>query len=56
MTRPACPACSATVDRLQRSYGVVAAYPCSCWLTPAAAQQLVDEHRTRTTNPGSRTQ
>jgi hypothetical protein len=38
--RPACPVCAADVDVLQDCYGVVAAYPCNDWLTPAAAHQI----------------
>jgi len=45
--RPTCPRCRAPVERLQRSVGVVAVYPCGCWLSPKAARALVDEHRAR---------
>ncbi len=40
MPRPCCPGCAAPVDRLRDAAGVVAAYPCTCWLTPAQADRL----------------
>lgn len=43
--RPACPNCADRIHRMQRSLGVVAAYPCNCWLTPAQAQAVADSAR-----------
>jgi hypothetical protein len=41
--KPCCARCQARVDRLQRSYGIEAAYPCRCWLTVEQAD-VVREH------------
>jgi hypothetical protein len=30
--RPSCPRCGAPVLRTQHSQGVIAVYPCGCWL------------------------
>lgn len=38
MPRPACPRCGTRTIRPQDSYGVIAVYPCGCWLTPAQAR------------------
>ena len=43
--RPVCPVCGAPIDRMQRSFGVVAAYPCTCWLTPLRADAVADLFR-----------
>ena len=48
MIRPVCPKCSKRVDRMQRSHGVVAVYPCNHWLTPGQAQTVADEYWRRT--------
>lgn len=45
--RLACPTCTAPVDRLQRSYGVVATYPCGCWLHEDIAHRAAREWRER---------
>jgi hypothetical protein len=51
----ACPTCQAPVYRLQPSWphlpggpitGPVAAYGCTCWLTPDQVRALVATHRT----------
>ena len=39
---PPCAICRAPVDRLQQSAGVIAAYPCGCWHTPAQARQVAN--------------
>lgn len=46
-----CPTCGADVDRLQPSFGAVAAYPCTCWLTPAGARSAVRQWREGRTDP-----
>lgn len=43
--RPPCPACTLGVTGLRGSYGVVAAYPCNDWLTPAQASTVRDQAR-----------
>jgi hypothetical protein len=43
--RPACPCCGLPVDRLRRSLGIVAAYPCNDWLTPTQAADVQAESR-----------
>ncbi len=43
--RPTCPECGAVIDRMQRTLGVVATYPCNCWLTPAAARRVAEQWR-----------
>jgi hypothetical protein len=47
MNRPDCPACRGPVQRMQRCHGVVASYPCNCWITPDQAQTVVDDYRAR---------
>ena len=46
MTRPACPTCGGPIDRMRRSQGVIAAYPCLHWLTPAQAETVRDRAHT----------
>lgn len=38
--KPSCASCRQPVDRLQRSLGIVAAYPCRCWLTVEQADMV----------------
>jgi len=45
--RPTCPDCKRPIDRMQHSRGVVATYPCLCWLSPARATAAVQEWRDR---------
>jgi hypothetical protein len=45
--RPTCPRCSAPVNRLRRSPGIVAAYPCNHWLTPDQAAAVRDAYHAR---------
>ena len=45
--RPTCPACASPIDRMQHSFGIVAAYPCNCWLTRNIARQMAAAWRTR---------
>lgn len=47
MSRPVCPTCAQPLDRMQRCHGVVAAYPCTHWLTPRQARTIADQHRRR---------
>lgn len=44
-----CPACTAPVSGIRHSYGVVSAYPCNCWLTPAQAAPLEAAQNARET-------
>ncbi len=41
--RPHCARCSDRVDRMQRSRGIVAAYPCLHWLTRGEANAMKAE-------------
>ncbi len=38
--RPFCARCGDRVDRMQRSPGVVVAYPCGCWLSRSEANAV----------------
>ena len=38
--RPNCIMCGDRIDRLQRSPGVMVAYPCGCWLTFEQAEAI----------------
>ncbi|MEU3452152.1 hypothetical protein ABZ671_00715 [Micromonospora sp. NPDC006766] len=48
-TRLPCPACGVPVARLRKSCGIVAAYPCTHWLTPDQAAAMM--RRWRDANP-----
>lgn len=54
--KPSCANCSQPVDRLQRSCGVVAAYPCQCWLTKGQANSVVQQFRELTAAADDRQQ
>ncbi len=43
--KPPCARCAARVDRLQRCHGIVAAYPCYCWLTKGQANSVLQHFR-----------
>lgn len=54
--KPSCASCRQPVDRLQRSFGVVAAYPCLCWLTKGRANLVVQHFRELTAAVDERVQ
>jgi hypothetical protein len=54
--KPSCASCSQPVDRLQRSFGIVAAYPCYHWLTSDQANRVVQHFRELTAAADERVQ
>lgn len=43
--KPPCARCRARVERLQPSFGLVAAYPCNHWLTERQADVVRQRYR-----------
>ena len=48
-TRPECPCCGLPVDRVRKSRGIFAAYPCNDWLTPEQADEVRAQARNAAT-------